>query len=213
MKKAVLISIRPQWCELIANGKKTIEVRKTRPKLQPPFKVYIYCTKDNKYRLAKYRFEKGFVLKKYTRNPPFITRYFFNGKVVGEFVCDDIDRVAVYNGILYCERNSQAKKLSQMCMTLDEVATYLGKKNDGYNWHISDLKIYERPKDLSDFIMPSKIGCCNEGKCRGCKYLDRGNGYNVEDDCFAPFCTDEYKPIRKAPQSWCYCVELKEENK
>ena len=44
-KKAVLISIRPKWCELIASGQKIVEVRKTRPKLKPPFKVYIYCCK------------------------------------------------------------------------------------------------------------------------------------------------------------------------
>lgn len=44
--KAVLISIKPQWCDLIATLKKTIEVRKTKPKLDTPFKVYIYCTQD-----------------------------------------------------------------------------------------------------------------------------------------------------------------------
>lgn len=43
--KAVLISIRPEWCDLIVRGKKTIEVRKTRPKLETPFTAYIYCTK------------------------------------------------------------------------------------------------------------------------------------------------------------------------
>lgn len=43
--KSVLISIKPQYCELIASGKKTVEVRKRRPKLQTPFKCYIYCTK------------------------------------------------------------------------------------------------------------------------------------------------------------------------
>lgn len=43
--KSVLISIRPKWCELIASGKKTIEVRKTAPKLPTPFKCYIYETK------------------------------------------------------------------------------------------------------------------------------------------------------------------------
>ncbi len=48
MPKAILISIKPQYCELIANGKKTIEVRKTKPKLEPPFKCYIYCTKPSK---------------------------------------------------------------------------------------------------------------------------------------------------------------------
>ena len=33
--KAVLISIRPEWCDLISRGKKTLEVRKTRPKIVP----------------------------------------------------------------------------------------------------------------------------------------------------------------------------------
>ena len=46
MSKAVLISIRPKWVEKIASGEKTIEVRKTRPKLDTPFRCYIYCTID-----------------------------------------------------------------------------------------------------------------------------------------------------------------------
>ena len=44
--KAVLISIQPKWGELIASGKKTVEIRKTKPKLETPFKVYIYCTQN-----------------------------------------------------------------------------------------------------------------------------------------------------------------------
>ena len=47
MAKAVLISIRPDWVEKILSGEKTLEVRKTRPKLEAPFKVYIYCTAGN----------------------------------------------------------------------------------------------------------------------------------------------------------------------
>lgn len=39
--KAVLISIKPKWCDLIRRGRKTVEVRKTCPKLEVPFKVYI----------------------------------------------------------------------------------------------------------------------------------------------------------------------------
>lgn len=44
--KSVMISIKPKYCELIASGKKTVEVRKTRPKIETPFKCYIYCTKE-----------------------------------------------------------------------------------------------------------------------------------------------------------------------
>lgn len=45
----VLISISPKWCKKIASGKKTIEVRKTRPKCETPFKCFIYCTKPRKH--------------------------------------------------------------------------------------------------------------------------------------------------------------------
>ena len=54
MSKAVLLSIKPQYCELIASGKKTVEVRKTRPKLDTPFKVYIYCTNTKKIEYPEY---------------------------------------------------------------------------------------------------------------------------------------------------------------
>ena len=66
MDKSVLISIRPKWCEKIVNGEKTIEVRKTRPKLQTPFKCYIYCTQGRDARRLRVSW----------------------GKVIGEFTCD-----------------------------------------------------------------------------------------------------------------------------
>lgn len=31
--REVLISVRPKYCKLIANGEKTVEVRKTRPRI------------------------------------------------------------------------------------------------------------------------------------------------------------------------------------
>lgn len=46
MSKAVLISLHPEWCQKIMEGRKTIEVRKTRPKMDTPFKCYIYCTQS-----------------------------------------------------------------------------------------------------------------------------------------------------------------------
>ena len=46
--KAILISIKPEWCDKIFSGEKTVEVRKVAPKLKPPFKVYVYQTKEGK---------------------------------------------------------------------------------------------------------------------------------------------------------------------
>ena len=60
MGKAVLLSTQPVWCEKMCNVighdekfnliyEKTAEIRKTRPKIKTPFKVYIYCTKPKNY--------------------------------------------------------------------------------------------------------------------------------------------------------------------
>lgn len=95
MSIAVLLSIQPQYCELIANGKKTVEVRKTRPKLETPFKVYIYCTKPKSkhdWGLCLEDGKVGFVCNcnydAAIRNGMKI----LSGKVIGEFICDDITK-------------------------------------------------------------------------------------------------------------------------
>lgn len=74
--KAVLLSVRPNWCKLIWAGMKTVEVRKTRPKLETPFKVYIYCSGNSGWLM---RSPKG--LRKMDR------------RVIGEFVCDEVYKV------------------------------------------------------------------------------------------------------------------------
>jgi hypothetical protein len=204
--KSVLISIQPKWCELIANGKKTVEVRKTRPKLDVPFKVYIYCTQQK---------VNGEILLTFNKKVEGRNRGFRDkgdiplaGKVIGEFVCDRIDEIG-YSPEMHGQYISDIKDLHKVtCIDFEQMFDYIAD-GYGYGWHISDLEIYDTPKELGKYIVPSKIGCCNEGKCRGCKWFDRGNGFNLEDDCNAKFDTDEYKPLRRPPQSWCYVEELK----
>ena len=146
--KAVLISIQPKWCELIASGKKTVEVRKTRPKLKTPFKCYIYCTEKD--------YDKIFCIDK------FMHKVFLDGngkqKVIGEFVCDRFTFFDAYydtNG----NRNLCNTAFVKSCVPYDELFDYLygkhGKKHGGWAWHISDLVIYGEPKELSEF---SKYG-------------------------------------------------------
>lgn len=192
--KSVLISIQPKWCELIAIGKKTIEVRKTAPKLQPPFKCYIYCTNE------KHKGEvlligndgKQVALGDY-RNA-FHWKNIGNGKVIGEFVCDEIMPV-----MSFCsEPNAiKAHELPFIGMTDKEVIDYLGNGKEGYGWHISDLKIYDTPKELGEFWRPcpnkstEKILDCAAG-IKSCKY-------KTEE---LPFqCTAQ---LTRPPQSWCY---------
>ena len=149
--KSVLISIKPQWCELIASGKKTIEVRKTRPKLETPFKVYIYETKTplrwNKAHNGIIGGEGGFV--------------------IGEFVCDYVTMTCGRR--LYALVGPWSKRVHRdttlpedACLSIDEIIDYAGGKNKSvYGWHIYDLEIYDEPKKLGDFVLANTQHYCH----------------------------------------------------
>lgn len=164
MEKAVMISIHPEWCEKIVNGSKTIEVRKTRPKLEPPFKCYIYCTKAPK---GWYRFS----------SPPVQ----LDGHIIGEFVCDSIRCFDVPYPAFQAELDKQI--LEQSCLTYYQLHLYAYHDNL-YSWNITNLKIYDKPRQLSEF---SFYNC-------SVKWED---GY--------PMPTHE---IKRPPQSWCYVGEV-----
>lgn len=152
---AVLLSIQPKWCGLIASGKKTIEIRKTVPTIETPFKCYIYCTKNNKisfwcgkrYSYVDDRSHNAFDMCG-------------NGKVIGEFVCDAI--------ISHCEMANADIAEQQGRIRREALAEYSNGKQL-YGWHISDLVIYEEPKELSEFFFPSDK-YCEKGLCGGCPY-------------------------------------------
>ncbi len=134
--KSVLISIQPKWCELIASGKKTIEVRKTRPKLKTPFKCYIYQTKKRELNGPTYS----------------------DGKVIGEFVCDSI---RCFDVPYPAYQNHMDKSIpEQSCLTYDQLHRY-AYHDALYGWHISDLVIYDEPKKLSEFYTKCDERCEN----------------------------------------------------
>ena len=153
MAKAVLISIRPEWVEKIVSGEKTLELRKTEPKLETPFKVYIYCTAGN----LNYEVSNG------------IFRNIICGRlVVGEFVCD---KIGVIWGGGYLKMPESA--FAGNCLNMYQIDTYLDGK-DGHFWHISKLQIYDTPKPLSEFSRPFEIcigKVCDE---YGCAYCENG---------------------------------------
>lgn len=138
--KSVLISIQPKWCELIANGKKTIEVRKTKPKLPTPFKCYIYCTQggDNLYSVNG-AVQKPNEIHLDLKQNSVVDE--LNGKVIGEFMCDSI-----------AKGNSQLGS----CLSMQEISDYANGK-EVYGWHISHLVIYDKPKELWDFCHYKKF--------------------------------------------------------
>lgn len=155
--KSVLISIRPQWCEKIASGEKTIEVRKSAPK-EVPFKAYIYETKESKMRYLDDRFNSFFNNK---------SHYTDMEKVIGEFICDKVIRTCGWR--LRGDTQQCAKRTADeeafpnlACLTIDEITKYAGsEKREVCGWHISDLKIYDEPKELSEFCIPCKVSCEN----------------------------------------------------
>ena len=204
--KAVLISIQPKWVELIARGKKTIEVRKSRPKLEAPFKCYIYCTKGKPTIFESDGLVNGDI------------PYFYNGYVMGEFVCDKITDISVvvrncnedYNHVYH---NDECKG---SCLTWKELQEY-GKGKTLYGWHISDLKVYGEPKELSEFYKPFKYDgdgliCGTEKEINDiyewdCETLFKNKYPNFDfenckcEDC--PKAKDFYR-LKLAPQSWWY---------
>ena len=183
--KSVLITIRPQWAEKIAKGIKTIEVRKTAPK-EVPFKAYIYESRNGGHR-CKHCNEKDSC---YSYAPKNVGCYNGSGKVIGEFICNnasELDYVYYWNNGYEFET----------CLTYRQVADY-GKGKPIYGWHISDLKIYDKPKELSEFYTKKKCNSCNKSgyESTACMY---------DEDCKVPMS------ITRAPQSWQYIEDLGEE--
>lgn len=177
--KAVLMSIHPKWCELIFSGEKTIEVRKTAPKLETPFKVYVYCTNG--------RFDITDIDDLTSESVRVVSEG--RGKVIGEFVCDKVN---------YYPAHSAFAKYSykDTGVNAEEFIKY-SKGKDIYGWHISDLKIYDTPKELYEFTKACDFRS-NCGVCTRKKYL-------IEDG-FAQFMGCN-KRIYRPPQSWCYVEE------
>ena len=202
--KAVMTSIQPKWVEKIASGQKTIEVRKTAPEV--PFKAYIYCTKAKPYlyKEANPPFEL-FLDSELYKGKGYDDRL-FSGKVIGEFVCDEIiewqyDRGHQYyvdypddctSYFPYLKCHSEATGLR--CSEIEK----LGKGKPLYGLHISDLKIYDKPKELSEFERP----CTYKGVCYSCERF-RPNGIPLP----APYGFCETK-ITHVPSNWCYVEEL-----
>lgn len=192
MSKAVLLSIRPKWCEKIISGEKTIEVRKTRPKLETPFKCYIYCTEgrpDLNIPISQERLMRDYLE---TGSMKSLNCPLGNGKVIGEFTCERIAPITYDGGRLWCPTNAAFSPAT--CLSQVEIIAYIGDKGRCYGWHISDLKIYDTPKELTEFYIWRKCKSCRKSgyESTACTY---------DENCMVPVA------ITKAPQSWRYVEE------
>ena len=169
-----------------------LEVRKTRPKLETPFKAYIYCTKAPQQLITIFKDGEETMDGEIHHGKPVFVKFnkllpdSIRGNtqmVIGEFICDDIRRI----GPEYCiVKEDIETAIAGSCLSIKQVKEYAGwgigmkyaDMKDLYSWHISDLKIYDHPRPLSDFtrLRATKFGC-------------------------------EPVRIERPPQSWCYVME------
>lgn len=243
MSKAVMISIQPKWCEKIANGNKTIEIRKTRPKLEAPFKCYIYCTKPIHFykisecmctsyeylHLCEGQVTMGDGFELYDKEYQVL-----NGRVIGEFICNSISEHEAefhagndfYQDIREIFRDpdnpdddcrdysiltsnddddpNDCEFCKQTCLTFEEVKAYIGEEcfcKTFYGWHISDLVIYDKPKELSEFKKP----CICTDEYEGETYCNCLHCDLAGDSDYGIIPCD--RKLTRPPQSWRYAEE------
>lgn len=145
MSKELLISIRPEWCSLILSGAKELEIRRTRPKIETPFKCHIYCTKDKHGGIASFQKPDGGYI-------------FSNGHVIADFICDRIIDIGVPYPAWSAEMNQDILKAA--CMSYSEMHSYAGH-DTVYGLHISDLHIFDHSKSLDKYgmVRPPQSWC------------------------------------------------------
>ena len=185
--RAILISIRPQWVEKILNGEKTIEIRKTKPNIKLPCKVYIYCTKGKPTLQYFYNWRNYKPISEHSTwadGRTINAGEYGNGKIVAEFTLKNIVKFDI-ESILFLGKEKEFMQKS--CLGGLSLRKYLGNKI-GYAWHVEDLKIYDKPRELSEFI---KTCPYDDSPCKVCEYYSDYSG-----EC--------RNIITRPPQSWRY---------
>ena len=224
--KGIMRSLSPKNCNQIAHGEKTIDVVKIKPIAEPPFKVYMYCANSgfvNKQRTIPkeplFR-KKHFNQIKYTTSVDLADKTLegyelANGKVIGEYVCDKIINYDV--SVIACAKwevngadvQEELRYNAGTCLTAEEMFEY-SKGKSLYGLHISQLKIYDKPKELGEFRKP----CDDKWQyCQACKYgvvvlspdeeefaMYHGGSYETFDTVCCNY-------VKRPPQSWCYVEE------
>lgn len=137
MTRAILISIRPEWAAKIVTGEKTVEIRKTKPNLEPPFRCYIYLTKQR----------KPFTLR--TNWGASGKRY--DGHVIAEFTCTHIGEIKPIEHDLFGIYDIDDDYVRKTCLVDGAMWDY-GNGQTLYGWNISDVRIFNPlPMELDDF--------------------------------------------------------------
>lgn len=186
--KSVLRSIKPYYLYLIITGRKTVELGKDFP-VSPDWDrtVELYCSKDKKSFKRIPEADREWMQK-------------YLGKVACRFVCDKDESRWFYmdtDGTPISNIKSDYEQAS--CLKRKEIIDYILRPNKKQNsekgtnwvhgWHISELKVFEEPKGLSELYQQCKTSCYN---CKNPRYFDGS-------------CDERGKHrIKLPPQSWFY---------
>lgn len=214
--KAVLISINPQWCEKIFMREKHVEVRKTASKAELPFKVYVYCTTSgmriygnkNYYATDMLKLLNGSAIKAFENSSGL---YKWNGKVIGEFVCDRVNEIKPCFEYYADGYDIDDDYLSETCLTQGQLREY-GKGKTLYGWHITEPKLYDKLKELSEFRKPDFFRDCEKDCRKNCdmEYYRCPTRDSHKASTMAGYCRKKGKNLTRPPQSYCYVEEIEE---
>lgn len=209
MSKSILISIKPQYVEKILNREKIYEIRSTVPKewkeylegktsVKPaPSKWYIYCTKAKPTLQYFYNWGNYKPISEYSTwaaGSTINAGEYGNGKIVAEFTLKNISYWQPYwtpEVMHICDISEKS------CVSIEDLMKYCGDEII-YALHIEDLKIYDKPKELSEFrflckdYIPFYMNGCDEI----CGYYENGE------------CKNGYIPLRNPPRDWRYVESL-----
>ena len=191
---AAMLPIHPKWCRLIASGDKYIEVRKRAPRIPTPYKAYLYCTKQKRREDAlNLPISREEMLRDLEINGMKCMSKYANERVWAECVCDMVRPM-----LFRCsDPEAMATHFEVIGTGLSnvEIMDYLGNGKEGYGLHLYGLKIYDRPREITEF---RKI-CPNSLYCESCAM------YNAHEET----CGNAALILRRPPQSWCYEEEIK----
>lgn len=217
----ILISKSPNICASVLNENASILIFKKFPKDYRGW-VYLYCTKDNK---KIWYYDKKW-LGCYSKNASDfhdaleVSMHFpiLNGKVVARFYCDKVEEIFINSETTHNEMGYDIDEMfetltlkeyelcKKSCLTETQLFDYFSNRQInklGYAIHISQLEIFDRPKELWEF---EKYGSYNRPDIK-CKNKDRGicnrgwGGLKGYIGC-------EKARLTKAPQNYCYVEEL-----
>lgn len=207
MNRAIMIAVKPIWCAKIMNGDKTTEVRTSKALYKATKKLIeeqgyatflMYCTKGD---VLEYLYDTSDNYGEYIDHKGKCWGdEQLNGKVLAKFTVrkvEEIENFIYYQNDGWCGEEREHIDTNGMCLSEDELHTYLKGKN-GYAWHIEDLVIFDKPKELSEFKQIVKVH-----KCSTCC------DYPCEEKCGFPAYVEFSKQLTKAPQNFCY-VESEE---